>query len=170
MLNPEPMADFFDAFVIGEGEEIVLEIAAAYLAWRSAGESKLELLHSSHLFTGCTCRLSMRLTTMRTELFDLSSPFSTTSLKLSPNALSQNSSPTTDFIVPNVDIVHDRIAVEIMRGCTRGCRSVTLALLIDQFVKDRLRKFSMQSKKALMLPATKPSGCFRCPPPITQNP
>ena len=121
--NPEPMADFFDAFVIGEGEEIVLEIAAAYLAWRSAGESKLELLHSLALIHGVYVPAFYAVDYHENGTIRSIKPvFDNIPETVTKRIVAKLPPPTTDFIVPNVDIVHDRIAVEIMRGCTRGCR------------------------------------------------
>ena len=121
--NPEPMAEFIDAFVIGEGEEIILEIADAYRAWTSGGEPRSALLFALAKIQGIyvpslyavTYRDDGRVRSIKPQHEDVPEIVTKRIVaKLPP--------PITRFIVPNVDIVHDRIAVEIMRGCTRGCR------------------------------------------------
>jgi len=121
--NPEPMWAFFDAFVIGEGEEVLLEVARCVAAW-SKGSAERSQLHR-HLATiegvyvpslytvsynadGTVCRVD------RTDR--VGSP------TVRKRIVAQLPPPLTRFIVPNVDTVHNRVAIEIMRGCTRGCR------------------------------------------------
>lgn len=121
--NPEPMADFFDAFVIGEGEEIVLEIAATYLAWRSIRGSKFELLRSLAQIRGVYVPAFYAVDYHEDGTIQSIKPiFDGIPETVTKRIVAKLPPPTSDFIVPNVDIVHDRIAVEIMRGCTRGCR------------------------------------------------
>ena len=154
--NPEPMSAFFDAMVIGEGEEVIFEVIAAYEEWRlEIGDGEIEKLGDNEA--------------------NLQSPFSNLAISPSPNlslspsrralwtrlaripgvyvpalyaasyaadeslaaVMPSDSSapaevlkrvttvlppPVTKFIVPYIKVVHNRAAIEIMRGCTRGCR------------------------------------------------
>jgi len=123
-LNPEPVAELFDAIVIGDGEEAVPEIAHAVNSAKEEGISKKELLkrlsriHGVYVplhfepvykndgkFCGVKARDGQVEKVSRRILADLS-----------PNY--QISRP----LVPNIRIVHDRLGIEIARGCTRGCR------------------------------------------------
>jgi radical SAM family uncharacterized protein len=121
--NPEPMADFFDAFAIGEGEEVSLEITHAYRDWKISGKSRNELLLDLAQIPGVYVP----------SIYDVTyNPDGTIAGVLPnqpdvPEKISKRivaSLPThpSKFLVPNVEIVHDRMSVEIMRGCTRGCR------------------------------------------------
>ena len=121
--NPEPMHAFIDAFVIGEGEEVIQEIIDLYLSWKSRGGDRGELLRSLARIWGVYVpslykdHYEADGTFAYIERLDDSAPlpvFKRIVAKLPP--------PTTNFIVPYVDTVHNRIPVEIMRGCTRGCR------------------------------------------------
>jgi radical SAM family uncharacterized protein len=122
-LNPEPMAEFIDAFVIGEGEDVILEIVQTLRRWKEAGHKRgwvhrelakiwgiyVPSLYAVHyLPDGTLSHVESLAEEARTPVLKRIVP------KLPP--------PVTDFIVPNIDIAHNRIPIEIMRGCTRGCR------------------------------------------------
>ena len=121
--NPEPMADFIDAFVIGEGEEVTLDVSRVYREWKAAGLSKAELLLALVHLPGIYVP----------SLYDISYHPDGTIAAIDPKHPEAPSSITkrivavlpphpSKFLVPNIEIVHDRMSVEIMRGCTRGCR------------------------------------------------
>jgi radical SAM family uncharacterized protein/radical SAM-linked protein len=105
--NPEPVADFFDAIVIGDGEEVVLEICDLVLQWKEAKGKREDLLKSLSQLEGVYVpSLSTEIKRVRRRLVsDLDkAPF-----------------PTCP-IVPYMRVVHDRLNAEIARGCKRGCR------------------------------------------------
>ena len=121
--NPEPMHAFIDAFVIGEGEEVIQEIINAHQVWRSSGASRNELLRSLAKIWGVyvpTLYQDHYLddgTFSHLEKLDSAAP-----LPVVKRIVAKLPPPTTNFIVPYIDTVHNRVPVEIMRGCTRGCR------------------------------------------------
>ena len=67
--------------------------------------------------------------------------------------------PFTRFIVPNVDTVHNRAPIEIMRGCTRGCRFCHAGMVTRQYGSARLLRSCLQSKKSCKTPALKRLAC-----------
>ncbi|MBL0225839.1 MAG: TIGR03960 family B12-binding radical SAM protein [Geobacteraceae bacterium] len=122
--NPEPLAPFFDAVLLGDGEEAMPEIADAVRQSKKAGESRLELLERLALIEGVYIpsffepgynpdgtiagimpRAGGKATVRRRFLSSL-----------------DTAAFPTDTVVPFMKTVHDRVAVEIARGCTRGCR------------------------------------------------
>ncbi|MBU0759121.1 MAG: TIGR03960 family B12-binding radical SAM protein [Candidatus Omnitrophica bacterium] len=124
--NPEPMADFIDAFVIGEAEEAILEIARAAQGFprRSLSRAKSRGSGQARLETqGERDKVLKELS----KIEGIYIPAFT--LNLSPFAikkriirdLSKSYFPTSP-IVPYIQIVHDRISIEIMRGCPHQCR------------------------------------------------
>lgn len=101
--NPEPLADFFDCFVIGEGEEAVLEIIDAAIENKRAGAGRGRLLEMLSALEGIYVP-SIPKKIRKRFVADLeSAPF------------------PEKPIVPFINVVHDRIQIEIMRGCRRAC-------------------------------------------------
>ena len=105
--NPIPLSHFFDAFVIGDGEEVILELARSQIRWKEAGGSREDLLLEWKQLTGVFVPSLHKNgeVVVRRVLADLDkAPF--------PSRL----------LVPFCETVHDRIGMEIARGCSRGCR------------------------------------------------
>jgi len=121
--NPEPMAEFLDAFAIGEGEDLILEVVAAIRAWRESGQERAALHHSLARIWGVYVP-----SLYRAHYTEDGSLERTTALepgipaRVIKRIVPQLPPPMTRFIVPYIDVTHNRVAVEIMRGCTRGCR------------------------------------------------
>ena len=123
--NAEPLSAFIDLFVIGEGEEIVGEIIEVYKRWKDKKQNRAVLLEELAQIEGIYVPSNYEITyfkdgrvksvTPKKEIYhsvikkQIISDFDKASYPLSP-------------IVPNIDVVHDRITLEIFRGCTRGCR------------------------------------------------
>ena len=122
--NAEPIADFFDLFSIGEGEEVNNEIMDLYLVHKKRGSSKAEFLREAAQIPGVYVP----------SLYDISYNEDGTVAAVTP----KDGAPATvtkriikdldhvlypdNFVVPFIDVVHDRVTHEIFRGCIRGCR------------------------------------------------
>ncbi len=123
VFNPEPMAEFVDAFAVGEGEEVIHEIIETHQAWKRARTSRQDLLERLARLQGVYVPALYR------PAYDAEGRFlGTTPISESapPQVLKRIvpvlPPPPTRLIVPYIDTVHNRLAIEIMRGCTRGCR------------------------------------------------
>jgi radical SAM family uncharacterized protein/radical SAM-linked protein len=122
--NPEPLADFFDAFLLGDGEEAVLEIAALCREWKRTGGTRKSLLHQLADIEGVYVP----------SLFEVRYDARGSIASIDPLrkgyevvrrrfVADLNTVPyPTEPVVPFLKTVHDRISMEIARGCTRGCR------------------------------------------------
>jgi radical SAM family uncharacterized protein/radical SAM-linked protein len=117
VFNPEPIADFIDFFVIGDGEEIVLEIIDCYKANKAL--DKRQLLEKMSDIEG----IYVPYLTSLKELSDGTLVVSDgTKVKKRVVVDLDDMSYPVDYIVPFMKPVHDRAVIEIMRGCSRGCR------------------------------------------------
>jgi radical SAM family uncharacterized protein len=126
--NPEPLADFVDAFVLGDGEEVVGEMNEAMVAWRAsapAGARERDaLLRALAEVEGVYVPALYepeyaegRLVTIRPR-----------DDRVPPEVTKRTVRDLADWpyprrpLVPLTEVVHDRLNVEVFRGCTRGCR------------------------------------------------
>lgn len=122
-LNPEPMASFIDAFVIGEGEEVILEIAQAVRAHKRVQAPRQKLLESLAGIWGVYVpSLYEPHYASDGTLTHITSKSVEAKLPVLKRIVAKLPPPVTKFIVPYIDVTHDRIPIEITRGCTRGCR------------------------------------------------
>ena len=122
--NPEPLAPFFDAVLLGDGEEAILEIAAAVLHSKRFDEDRATQLERLAAIEGVyvPAFFEPRYNTDGTiaEIVPLR-PQQTRVRRRFLSDLDTAPYPT-EPVVPFMKTVHDRVAVEIARGCTRGCR------------------------------------------------
>jgi radical SAM family uncharacterized protein/radical SAM-linked protein len=122
--NPEPLADFFDAFLLGDGEEAVLEIAQAYREWREAGGAREALLDRLSAIEGVYVPSLFAIDYDSSGRVESISPLKKGYETVRRRFVSDLGSvpyPTAP-VVPFLKTIHDRISMEIARGCTRGCR------------------------------------------------
>lgn len=121
--NPEPMADFIDAFVIGEGEEVVDEVVEIYNRWKLSQQERNKLKKSLSKVRGVYVPEFYEIEYQPNNTIKSIRPItSKTSFPINKRITPKLPPAVTKLIVPNVEVVHDRISIEIMRGCTRGCR------------------------------------------------
>src|SRR5207248_2203715 len=129
--NAEPVADFFDAFVIGEGEEVVHEISDAVADWKGGRASREDLLWLLAEIPGVYVPSLFRPhynedATLR-AYEPLKPGYDNVVRRVIPdlNLVPQAEKP----IVPFMQTVHDRLPLEIQRGCTRGCRFCQVGMI-----------------------------------------
>ena len=123
MMNPEPMHAFLDAIVIGEGEEVILEIITTYQAWKRENKPRQLLLERlSQIWGVYVPSLYKAYYGEDGTLSHVEKVYEEAKLPITKRIVAKLPPPITKLIVPYIDIVHNRIPVEIMRGCTRGCR------------------------------------------------
>ncbi len=122
--NPEPLADFIDLFFLGEGEEVDLEVIDLYKEYKKKGATKEEFLKAAAKIEGVYVP----------SLYDISYDdsgkiTSITAKEDAPKTVKKRIIKDLDkayypdnFVVPFIEIVHDRVVQEVFRGCIRGCR------------------------------------------------
>ncbi len=122
--NPEPITDFIDIFFLGDGEEVDLEVIELYRECKKEGCDRAEFLRRASQIKGVYVP----------SLYDVSYNDDATIRSVTPRdgapaviekrvMMNMDESYYPDnFVVPNIEIVHDRAVEEIFRGCIRGCR------------------------------------------------
>ena len=118
-MNPEPMHAFLDAFVIGEGEEVIHDILNVLQTHSSRTDRLLALAKVPGVYVPKFYETFYLDDGTVSHIEALADGIANPVVK---RIVAKLPPPPTKFIVPNIDIVHNRVTVEIMRGCTRGCR------------------------------------------------
>ncbi len=121
--NPEPMHKFVDAFVIGEGEQVIHELIDVFQSWKRSSRSRQQLLISLASLKGVYVpSLYQTHYNQDGSIERMEKLVEQANLPVRKRIVPILPPPPTRFIVPNIETVHNRVPVEIMRGCTRGCR------------------------------------------------
>ena len=122
--NPEPLADFFDFFSLGEGEESTVEIVSLYDRAKAEGWTKDQFLHEVAKISGVYVP-----SFYRHEYNEDGTLAAIVPLEGAPEKITKRIVEDLDhaywpikMIVPSTEIVHDRANLEVFRGCIRGCR------------------------------------------------
>jgi radical SAM family uncharacterized protein len=133
-MNPEPMHAFIDAFVIGEGEEVIHDIINTMQRVKGQGTKEKNDIRSSIFEREELLRQLAKIQGVYVPRFyeaDYLEDGTVSHIEptvpgipriITKRIVAVLPPPPTHFIVPNIEIVHNRVSVEIMRGCTRGCR------------------------------------------------
>lgn len=122
--NAEPAAEFFDATLLGDGEEITNEFIDLLKEYKAKGKSKKEFLVAASRIKGVYVPSLYKVEyngdkTVKTVVPVCGAP---AKVKKRNEADLDAMFAPSEFVVPFIDVVHDRTTVEIFRGCERGCR------------------------------------------------
>jgi radical SAM family uncharacterized protein len=121
--NPEPLADFVDAFVLGEGEDVVFDITAAIGESKRQGGTREELLRRLAGIAGVYVPRFYEVTYHQDgTVAEVRPTVPEARVPVRKRIVASLPPPVTRHVVPYLDTVHNRAAIEIQRGCTRGCR------------------------------------------------
>ncbi len=150
--NPEPLADIIDFFILGDGEEIILELMDVYRSWKDSGKDKESFMEEAAGITGIYVpsfyTIDYHTDNTIKSIAPIKESYPKTIKKRVLKELSGSYFPDK-MIVPLIDIVHDRIMLEIFRGCTRGCRFCQ-AGMIYRPVRERRVEELLDSAKCLL--------------------
>ena len=151
--NVEPVAEFFDFFVIGEGEEILSEVADKFIAWKNSGkvggrEGFLrELLSVNGIYVPRFYQpIYDEKNFIGMKILDENAP------KIIYKRVVKNLDDVPFVqkpIVPFIDIVHNRAVLELFRGCSRGCRFCQAGMCYRP-VRERSEKLLRKTARRLI--------------------
>jgi len=122
--NPEPLAPFVDLFMIGDGEEVMNEVLDCYAACKREGKGREHFLREAAQIDGVYVPRFYHPVYNEDGTFDHMEVEPGFPKKIRRRIVKdlENTFNLTQMVVPYMGIVHDRIMLELFRGCTRGCR------------------------------------------------
>lgn len=122
--NPEPMAEFFDIFSLGEGEEVYDELFDLLEECKKSGSSKEEFLRRAAKIDGMYVPSLYDVEYNEDKTIKAVVPKNGAPEKIRKRIVAELDSVKypDKFVVPYIEVVHDRVVHEILRGCIRGCR------------------------------------------------
>jgi radical SAM family uncharacterized protein/radical SAM-linked protein len=134
--NPEPVADFFDCFAVGDGEEIAVEIAEVVAAsgFRRGGATRRELLARLAGIAGVYVPAFFAprydpVSKALAAIEPLRPGYERIERRVTPDLNALSTTAYTRPVVPFMQTIHDRLPIEIQRGCTRGCRFCQVGMI-----------------------------------------
>ena len=150
--NPEPLAEFFDIFYIGEGETVYDELLDAYKEYRAAGKCRLEFLERAAQIEGLYVPM----------FYDAAYHEDGTLASFTPNnehapsvikkqmVLDVTEAPYPQApVVPFIKATQDRVVLEIQRGCIRGCRFCQAGMLYRPTRERNVERLKQYAKAML---------------------
>ena len=125
--NVEPIADFFDFFIVGEGEEAIVEVSQALIAWKKEGRpgGRRGFLERLLTMDGIYVPSFYEPKYTADGAYERLEPLSAAAKPLIYKRVCRDMDEAQAVekpVVPNMDIVHNRVMLELFRGCSRGCR------------------------------------------------
>ena len=122
--NPEPLADFFDIFILGEGEEVNLELMDLYWEMKQQGAKRIDFLRRAAQIPGVYVPQFYHFFYKEDGTIDRMEVTDGAPEKITKRIIKDFDKVyyPDNFVVPFTEIVHDRVSVEVLRGCIRGCR------------------------------------------------
>ena len=122
--NPEPLADFIDLFFIGEGEDVDCEVIELYRKYKRQNRSKEEFLAAAARIEGVYVPALYDVIYYKDGTIQAVTPKNGAPAKVKKRIVTDMNQAyfPERFVVPYIDVVHDRTVAEVLRGCIRGCR------------------------------------------------
>lgn len=122
--NPEPLAPFMDLFILGEGEEVTLEYIDLYQQANEEGWSKEEFLQEAAKIPGIYVPSLYEVTYRPDGVVEAVTPKGDAPATVTKRIIQDMNKAyfPVKTIIPSTEIVHDRVMLELFRGCIRGCR------------------------------------------------
>lgn len=150
--NPEPIADFFDMFYIGEGETVYDDLMDAYKEWKKTDESRVDFLKKAAQIEGIYVPQFYDVTYHEDGTIRSFEPIVPEAPKKVLKQVERDMSDTfypEKPLVPYIKVTQDRVVLEIQRGCIRGCRFCQAGMLYRP-IRPRDLDFLKQRAKVML--------------------
>src|SRR5688572_18164894 len=173
--NPEPLADFIDAAVLGEGEEVVSEITVLVRDWKASGRTSREgFLRELSKIPGVYVPSMYEVTYDGVDIAAIRPRFADVPATVDKRTVADLAAwpYPRNQLVPLTEVVHDRLNVEVFRGCTRGCRFCQAGMItrpvrerpadqVRTMIRDGLRRTRrVRNRRAHRQPAVAARRCL----------
>ena len=146
--NPEPIADFFDFFITGEGEEVNMEITDVYIKWKDEKKSRIEFLEEVAKIEGVYVPAFYDVSYNEDGTIKEYKKNNDNAKDIITKRIIKDLDTLTypeKWIVPYLNVVHDRVMLEMFRGCIRGCRFCQAGYIyrpVREKSKERLKELA----------------------------
>ncbi|MCX8073441.1 MAG: TIGR03960 family B12-binding radical SAM protein [Candidatus Binatia bacterium] len=175
--NPEPLAPFLDAVLLGDGEEAIHDICDVVLQWRKASDKEGLLLALRKIRGVYVPKFFEPEYTADGKLLRVTPKCSDYSQVEKRVVSDLNTIPTRKtFLVPSVPVVHDRPSIEVMRGCVKGCRFCQAGYIYrplrerspERVIQEALRAAAYTGQEELSLLSLS-TGDYSCVNPVLKE-